>query len=98
MERQREKERELRGASHRVVFAVLAEHLWGNPALGTGHPGPPTEAVAANCQLLAQAKVRDHGPHPAMGVGHGHQDVVGLQVPVHWRTDTDLLRKTQWRV
>lgn len=73
-----------RGTTHRVVLAVLTEDLWGDPPLGARHPGPPAEAVSAHRQLLTQAKVGDHGPRPTVGVGHGHQDVVGLQVSVHW--------------
>lgn len=69
-------------ATHWIVLAVFAEHLRRNPALGARHAGPPAEAVAAHRQLLAQAEVGDHGFDAAVGVGHGHQDVVGLQVSV----------------
>lgn len=74
-------------ATHRIVLAVLAEHLRRNPALGARHAGPSAEAVAAHRQLLAQAEVGDHGFDAAVGVGHGHQDVVGLQVSVDWGRD-----------
>lgn len=72
----------IRLVTHRIVLAVFAEHLRRNPALSARHAGPPAEAVAAHRQLLAQAEVGDHGFDAAVSVGHGHQDVVGLQVSV----------------
>lgn len=65
-------------AAYRVVLAVLAQDLWGDPALGAWHAGAPAEAVPACRQLLAEAKVGNHGAHAPVGVGHGHQDVVRL--------------------
>lgn len=80
--------------THRVVFAVLTEHLGGDPALSSRHARPSTETVAAHCQLLTQAKVWDHGPDPTVGIGHGDQDIVGFQVSVDWRKSMKQL--LQW--
>lgn len=71
--------------THRIIFAVLTEDLRGDPALSARHTRPSTETVAAHCQLLAQTKVWDHGADTTVGIGHGHQDVVGFQVSVNWR-------------
>jgi hypothetical protein len=69
--------------THRVLLAVFAQHLRSNPAFGARHPRTAAEAVPAHCQLLAKAKVRDHGLDPAMCIGHGEENVVGFQVSVN---------------
>lgn len=69
--------------THGVLLAVFAQHLRGNPTFGARHPRAAAEAVPAHGQLLAEAEVGDHGLDPAMCVGHGEEDVVGLQVSVN---------------
>lgn len=69
--------------THGVLLAVLTQHLRGDPAFSAGHPRAAAEAVSAHCQLLAEAEVGDHGLDPAVRIGHGEEDVVGLQVSVN---------------
>lgn len=69
--------------THWVLLAVFAQHLGGDPALRAGDSGAAAEAVPAHGQLLAEAKVGDHGLDPAVCIGHGEEDVVGLQVSVN---------------
>lgn len=83
--------------AHRVVFAVLAENLRSDPALSARNPRPSAETVTAHRQLLTQAKVGDHSPNPTVGVGHGDQYVVGLQVSVDYK-NRDGRRETIRRV
>lgn len=69
--------------THGVLLAVFAQHLRGDPTFGARHPRAAAEAVPAHGQLLAEAEVGDHGLDPAVCVGHGEEDVVGLQVSVN---------------
>lgn len=73
----------VRPITHGVLLAVFAQHLRGDPTFGAWHPRAAAEAVPAHGQLLAEAKVGDHGLDPAVCIGHGEEDIVGLQVSVN---------------
>lgn len=65
-----------------ILFAVLTQYLWSNPTFGAWDSRPAAKTVPANCKLLAEAEVGNHGFYLAMGVRHRDEDVVGLQVSV----------------
>ena len=63
--------------------ALALEHLRGDPAIGAGYARAPRERHAAELQLFAEAKVRDHGAHLAARSRRRQQHVVRLYVPMH---------------
>lgn len=68
--------------TYRILFAVLTQYLRSNPTFGAWDSRPAAKTVPADCKLLAEAKVGNHGFYLAMGVRHRDEDVVGLQVSV----------------
>lgn len=73
------------GGTHRTLRGQELEELGGHPAFRARDARAEAETVAAGRQLLAEAKVGEDHPAPALTVGLRNEHVAGFQVPMHCR-------------